>query len=82
MRSWQTQETKAKLSEVVSLSQQEGPQQISVRGRPVVIVVGNAEFERLRGRRPSIVELMSRSPLAGLDLALQRDASPARDVKL
>jgi prevent-host-death family protein len=82
VRSWQLQEAKAKLSEVVSLSQQEGPQQISVRGRPVVIVVAKVEFERLRGRRLSIVELMSRSPLSGLDLALQRDASPAREVKL
>jgi prevent-host-death family protein len=82
VRSWQLQEAKAKLSEVVSLSQQEGPQQISVRGRPVVVVVASAEFERLRGRPISLVELMSSSPLAGLDLALQRDASPARDVKL
>ncbi|MGV8039330.1 MAG: type II toxin-antitoxin system prevent-host-death family antitoxin [Thermoanaerobaculaceae bacterium] len=82
MRSWQLQEAKAKLSEVVSLSQQEGPQEISVRGRPVAIVVAKAEFERLSGRRLRLVEMLRRSPLGKVDLDLRRDRSPAREVEL
>jgi len=82
MRRWQLQEAKAKLSLVVKSSQQEGPQEISVRGEPAVVVMAMAEYDRLRKRKLSFVEFLRRSPLVGLDFEIERDRTPARSVRL
>ncbi len=82
MRRWQLQEAKAKLSLVVKSSQQEGPQEISVRGEPAVVVVAKAEYDRMKGRKLSFVEFMRGSPLVGVGLELERDRTPARRIRL
>lgn len=82
MRSWQLQEAKAKLSEVVKSSQREGPQEISVRGEAAVVVLSKAEYDRLRRRKPSLIEFLRRSPLVGQELQLERDRTPSRDPPL
>ena len=82
MRSWQLQEAKAKLSEVVKSSQSEGPQEISVRGEPAAVVLSKAEYDRLRRKKPSLLEFMQRSPLLGLELEFEREQSLSRDVRL
>jgi prevent-host-death family protein len=82
MRRWQLQEAKARFSEVVKLSLRDGPQEISVRGEPAVVVISRAEYDRLRRPRPSFVEFLRQSPLVGVELDLERDQSPARDVPL
>jgi antitoxin Phd len=82
MRRWQLQEAKAKLSELVKSSQSEGPQEISVRGEAAVVVISKPEYERLRRRKPSLIEFLSRSPLAGIRLSLDRDRKPPRKVRL
>lgn len=82
MGTWQLQDAKAHLSEVVQRAATEGPQRITVRGRPAAVVISEAEYQRLRGPRPSFVELMRSSPLVGLDLDLEREQSPTREVAL
>lgn len=81
MRRWQLQEAKARLSEVVRSSEREGPQEISVRGEVTAVLVSKAEFDRLKRRRPSLVAFLRRSPLVGVDLQLERDRTPARDLR-
>ena len=83
MRSWQLQEAKARLSELVRSCEREGPQQITVRGEPAALLLSRRDYERLRhGTRPSFVDFLRRSPLRGLDLKLKRALSPVRDVVL
>ena len=82
MKRWQLQEAKARLSEVVKLAQREGPQGISVRGEPAVVVVSAEEFERLAKRKPKLVDLLAGSPWAGVELDIRRDRSPAKPPKL
>ena len=82
MGQWQLQEAKARLSELVRASTDEGPQEITVRGRAAVVVVSKAEYERLRNKKPSFVEFMRQSPLVGIELDIRRDRSPARKVAL
>jgi prevent-host-death family protein len=82
MRSWQLQEAKARLSEVVASARRDGPQEISVRGEPAVVVVSSADFAALRRKKPSFVDFVRRSPLAGTALEIERDRTPARRVKL
>ena len=82
MKNWQLQDAKARFSEVVKNALTEGPQRITVRGTPAVVVVARAEYERLAKPKPSFVDFMRRSPLAGVRLDLRRDKSPMRAVKL
>ncbi len=82
MRRWQLQEAKARLSEVVRSAQDGDPQEITVRGEAAVVVLSCRDYERLRGPRCSFVEFMASSPLAGVELDLQRDRSLARQVDL
>jgi antitoxin Phd len=79
VRHWQLQEAKARLSEVVK-SAREGPQEISVRGEPAAVVLSIEEYERLKKRKLSLAEFVRRSGLVGVDLDLERDKSPARDI--
>ena len=82
MHSWQLQEAKAHLSELVRCAKVEGPQEISVRGKPTVVVLSQDDYQRLTEPRPGLAEFLRTSPLAGLDLDLDRDKSPDRDVSL
>lgn len=83
MHAWQMQEAKARLSEVVKLAESEGPQDITVHGRSVAVVVSRATFERSSGSGQSLVEFIRRSPLYGLEeLDLERDRSVTRELTL
>lgn len=82
MRQWQLQEAKAKFSKVVKLANQEGPQEITMRGQPTAILISLEDFGKIKGKKPSLVSFMRSSPLAGVDLDLERDKSPAREVNL
>lgn len=84
MNTWQMQEAKARLSEVVKRAEQDGPQDITVHGRPVAVLLSHAAYRRLSGQAASLVDFMQASPLAGLDdeLPLQRERSLTRDVLL
>jgi prevent-host-death family protein len=80
MGTWQLQEAKARLSEVIKKAAKEGPQSITVHGEPTAVVLSNEEYERLRHPRGSFVEFMRRSPLYGLDLDLARRQTLTREA--
>ena len=82
MKTWQLQEAKAQLSDVVRRAQSHGPQTVSVHGKPAVVVLSIAEYSRLRKTKPPFLEFMRASPLAGIDLKITRDKTPARKIKL
>jgi len=83
MQAWQMQEAKARLSEVVKLAESEGPQDITLHGRSVAVVLSRAAYERLSGNEYSLVEFMRQSPLYGLEeIGFDRDRSPTREVAL
>ncbi len=79
---WQLQQAKARLSEVVKLAQSEGPQAITVHGKPTAVLLSHEEFTRLSGQRPPFAEFIRHSPLAGVALETKRERSPPRKVRL
>lgn len=82
MNTWQLQEAKARFSELVKRAESEGPQDITVHGRSVAVLVSRSEFARL-SQHQSFADFMRASPLFGMeDLALDRDLSLTRDVAL
>ncbi len=83
MSSWQLQEAKARLSELVKSAEQDGPQEITVHGRAAVVVMSARDYARLSGTTGSLVDFMRKSPLYGNDEPeFTRDRSPVRTVEL
>src|SRR6202050_5602549 len=82
---WQIQTAKARFSEVFRRARTDGPQRITKQGKEGVVMISDEQFERLmvKRRQPkSIVQFFRESPLAGLDLDLERDKDTGRDIEL
>lgn len=79
MSSWQLQEAKARFSELIRRARQDGPQDITVHGKPVAVLLSREEYERLRTRKPDLVTFMRASPLYGLDLDFTREQDTGRE---
>jgi prevent-host-death family protein len=73
---WQIQEAKNKLSEVIARALKQGPQLITKRGEKTVVIISYAEYENLRKSRGKLSEFFQASPLAGIEL--RRDRSLPR----
>jgi antitoxin Phd len=76
---WQIQEAKAKFSDLVQTAIDAGPQTVTRRGKPAVVVVAADEFERMKERAPTLKELLLGCPLEGVDLERPRDLG--RDIE-
>ena len=61
MRTWQLQEAKARLSEVIKKAKKEGPQSITIHGSTAAVIISTEEYERLKHPRGSFVEFMRHS---------------------
>ena len=82
MKSWQMQAAKARFSELVKHATQEGPQDITLHGRSVAVVVSRELFDRLSGNEQSLLDFMRASPLRGHDdLEFDRNRSLPREVE-
>ena len=83
MQTWQMQTAKARFSDVVRCAKQEGPQNITVHGRSVAVVLSRELFDRISGNTESLVEFMKQSPLCGSDdIQFDRDQSLPREIAL
>nr|MBA2351448.1 type II toxin-antitoxin system prevent-host-death family antitoxin [Burkholderiales bacterium] len=74
---------KNRLSEVVRLAHEEGPQMITLHGNDAVVIVAAEQYRKLTRRlRGSLSEFFRRSPLSGakLDLTRSRDTGRASDL--
>jgi prevent-host-death family protein len=84
-QTWQLQSAKARFSEVFRLALADGPQFITRGGRDAVVVLPVAQFDALVARSrqsTSLVEFFRESPLAGLDLQVDRDRDRGREIDL
>ena len=80
---WRLEEAKARFSEVVRRARTEGPQHVTVRGEPAVVVISAEELKRLLPPAqpiPSLVEFLQGLDLGGVDL--NREPDLGRDVDL
>lgn len=83
MQTWQLQSAKARFSEVVKHAANDGPQEITVHGHSVAVVISRVMFDQLSGNQSSLVEFMRQSPLYGQDdIVLDRDQSLPRETDL
>ncbi|HVW22807.1 MAG TPA: type II toxin-antitoxin system Phd/YefM family antitoxin [Opitutaceae bacterium] len=79
---WTVAEAKAKFSEVIERARTRTPQMISRHGRPAVVVVSAEEWARKTGRRGTLADFLSLSPLKGVELDLRRPKEKRRPLAL
>ncbi len=72
---WQLQDAKSKLSQLVNLALNEGPQIVTRHGEEVIVVLSIDEYRALVEPKPTLLELLLNSPLSGSNLKLERDRS-------
>lgn len=75
---WKLADAKNRFSELVTKALTDGPQRVSRRDQ-AVIVLSEADYERLRGERPTLKDYLLNGPDLH-DLNLERDPSPMREV--
>ena len=79
IQTWQLQEAKNKLSQVIDNAVNSGPQIITRHGVEVAIVLSYQEYKRMTATEQSLSDFFRESPLTGIDLDLTRDKSEARN---
>ncbi len=81
MAQWQLQDAKARFSELVRAARESGPQTVTVRGEPAVVVLSQRQYRALRSRasQTSFTALMRSSPLVGVEFEAPRDRSLVRN---
>ena len=82
MQTWQMQEAKDRMSELIKRAQTQ-PQDITLHGKSVAVVLSRDAFDRLSAAQVSLVDFMQSSPLYGVDdMEFERDNSLTRDLSL
>jgi len=82
---WPLQDAKARFSELVRRAREQGPQHVSVRGEPAVVVVSAEEFARMTATRQSIVDHIltgGRWPDDVVDAINERPHDLGRDIEM
>ncbi len=64
MQTWQLQEAKNRLSEVVDKALDQGPQVITRRGAETAVVLSIKDYRKMRQPETDLVDFFQRSPLA------------------
>jgi prevent-host-death family protein len=82
--SWQLQTAKARFSELFRRARTDGPQWVTRHETESVVVLPAEQFEELTRRRQpgSLAQFFAESPLAGVELDLERDRDVGRDIEL
>lgn len=79
-RTWQLQDAKNRLSQLVDDALAEGPQVITRHGKETAVVLSYTAYRALLQHQQPLSEFFRQSPLAEVELDLTRDPSPIRDA--
>ena len=79
---WQLQEAKNKFSNLVEKAHHDGPQFVTKHGKESVVVLAIEDYQKLNKPKSDLFSFFQNSPLSGINLDLERDKSPSRDIEL
>jgi prevent-host-death family protein len=85
MREWQLQDAKNRFSELVRCAREEGPQTVTVHGRPAAVVLSADAYIALITPRPSLTDYLLSGPVWSDELVDQvndRARDTGRDIEL
>jgi prevent-host-death family protein len=75
-------EAKARFSEMIEQAVSEGPQVVTRKGKPTVVVVSVEEWSHRLKRQSTLADFFAASPLRGSGLEVVRDKGDFRDIDL
>jgi antitoxin Phd len=81
MRTWQVQDAKTRLSEVIERARSEGPQSITRHGKERAVVLSIEDYRRLAAQQPDFKAYLLGGPKVE-DFSIERDRDLGRDVEL
>lgn len=81
-RSWQLQQAKNRLSEVVDRARREGPQTITLRGKPAAVVLSAEDYKHVSRPKVSLLDFLLNSPLRGSRLRADRLKDFPRNLEI
>ena len=84
-RKWQLQEAKNRLSEVVDLALEEGPQTVTRHGKEVAVIVAKKEFDqrrRSRGPRGTVLAFLRGLSFTRARVTFERSTDVDRELEL
>ncbi|MEI7899657.1 MAG: type II toxin-antitoxin system Phd/YefM family antitoxin [bacterium] len=79
---WALQDAKNRFSEVVDKTLREGPQSVTRRGVPVVMIIPQALYAEQNEPADSFVSYFRKSPLCGVEWDIPRSRDTGREVNL
>jgi prevent-host-death family protein len=79
---WPVAEAKARFSEMIDRAPKDGPQTITRKGKPTVVVVSAEEWQRKTKRTGNLAEFFAASPLRSSGLKVKRAKDGPRVVDL
>jgi prevent-host-death family protein len=82
MRTWQLQEARNRFSEVVNEALHQGPQVITRRGAETAVVLSIQDYRGMRRPETDLVDFFQASPLAEVELDLERGRDTGREIEL
>jgi antitoxin Phd len=80
MAVWQIQHAKARLSEVIDLARNEGPQTITRHGAERAVVLSIENYRALIAQRPDFKEYLLGGPKVD-DFSIERDRDTGRVIE-
>jgi len=66
----------------VDSARHDGPQTITLRGKPAAVVVSFEDFKKLTQPRNTLSQFFRQSPLHAMDIDLRRSDDLSREVEL
>jgi antitoxin Phd len=80
---WALQDAKARFSELARRAMNEGPQHVTLRGEPALVVMSEAQYQRLKGKRKkrTWADLFRNSPFTPVELDLTRSRDAGRTLE-
>jgi prevent-host-death family protein len=75
---WHLQDAKNQFSKVVQKARSEGPQTVTLRGERAVVVLSAADYDKLTGSRPNLVEDLLAGPAWDDEFMAAIEARPRR----
>ncbi|HYB54601.1 MAG TPA: type II toxin-antitoxin system Phd/YefM family antitoxin [Alphaproteobacteria bacterium] len=81
MASWQVQEAKSRLSELIERAQREGPQTITRHGNARAVLLSIEDYRALAAHKPDFKAHLLGGPKVE-DFTVTRDRDPGRSIEL
>lgn len=80
-KSWQLQEAKNHFSEVVERAIRDGAQTVTKHGKPAVMVISVADYQKSVAPRKSLIALLRECPEDLTEIIGPRSKDPARTIR-